>query len=86
MLLSCSAINQCSAFGKNKKKTTVCGQTEGREEGPVGGKVNDGQLGEKNGNRQETGEELGKGAEEQKKSLLGRGSAGRKKAHEKTHV
>lgn len=69
-----------------KQKTTVCGQTEDREEGPAGGKVNDGQLGEKSGNRQETGEELGKGAEEQKKSLLRRGSAGRKEANEKTHV
>ena len=79
MLLSCSAINQRSAFGK-KQKTTVCGQTEGREEGPAGGKVNDGQIGKKNGNRQETGEGMGKDAEEQPKSLLERGLAGRKRS------
>lgn len=79
MLLSCSAINQRSAFGK-KKNPTVCGQTEGREEGPAGGKVNDGQIEEKNGKRQETGEGMGKGAGKQKKSLLGRGSAGEKRS------
>lgn len=42
--------------------------------------MNDGQIGEKNGNRQETGEGMGKGAEEQQKSLLGGGSAGRKRS------